>query len=380
MAVSTVDILRVVGDLHEGVSDPDSWTRALTDMSVFMGGPALMTGSIDRAASSLSLEGLGVPDAAVQMMAGPIGNAADNPYLAALARLKLRAPVGHDYVGGQIAIENSRLWREVMQPFGIPWSMGAILDRLPERTDFAMLGKTAAQGEFEARDTALFAAFIPHLARALRVRRELMDMKALAADCMAALDHVGRGVVLAAQDGSVRFANRRAEAMFADADGLTATRGGLKTGRARTDDDLRGIVAAAAKTGRGRAEVAIGALAVERRSGRAPYTVVAEPLAPSHRERLGAPARAGAILFIGGGEHGRAPQPERLAVIYGLTPAESEIAAGASLGFGATQIAAARGVSINTVKSHLKSVFLKVGVDRLPHLVARIAADVGGTV
>ena len=380
MGNGAADILRLVGDLHEGVSDPESWTRALTDMSGVLGQPAVMTGSIDRTGPSLSLklEALGVPDVAVQMMAGPIGNAVDNPYLACLAQLPLRAPFGHDHVGGQQVIESSRLWRDVMQPFGVPWSMGAILDRLPERTDFAMLGKTAQQGLFEEDEKKLFALLIPHLARAYRVRRELNEMKALAADCMTALDHVGRGVVLAAEDGTVHFVNRRAEALFADGDGLSATRRGLKTGRPRADGALLGLVNEAARTGQGRASVAVGAMTVSRKSGKAPYTVIAEPLASSHRDRLGAPDRAGAILFIGGGEHDRAPAPERLATIYGLTAAEAQVAASASQGLGATEIAAVRGVSVNTVKSHLKAIFLKADVDRLPRLVARIAADVGG--
>ena len=370
-----MDLLEIVGALHEGVSDPAAWTRALTGLAEATGGPAVMTGTIGPPTHSIELEGLGVPDAAVAMMAGPLGNPADNPYLAALGRLPLRAPVGHDAVGGQATIEASRLWRDVMRPFGLTRSTGIVLDRLPGRTDFMMLGRTDRQGDFDAPALALLSTLTPHIARAFRVRRELVAMRALAADCMAALDAVDRGIVLAAEDGAIVHANRAAEAIFAERDGLDATRAGISTGRRTVDDDLRRLVGTAARTGVGRAAVAVGAMPVARRSARSSYTVVGEPLSPAHRERLGAPPRAGAVLFVGGGTARRRVGPAVLRALYGLSPAEARVAAAAADGAGATEVAAQTGLSVNTVKSHLKAAFAKIGVATTARLVARIAVD-----
>jgi DNA-binding CsgD family transcriptional regulator len=195
---------------------------------------------------------------------------------------------------------------------------------------------------------------------------------------MAALDQVGRGIVLTAEDGSVTYANARAEAVFGQGDGLSGGRRGLQSGRSGIDAQLHRMVHDAARTGYGRASVAVGAMAVARASGKAPYTVIAEPLAPAHRERLGAPSQSGAVLFIGDSAADQAPSAARLAAIYSLTPMESQIASRAASGLGATEIAQLSGHSVNTVKSHLKEVFRKVGVEKLPQLVARIAADAGG--
>jgi DNA-binding CsgD family transcriptional regulator/PAS domain-containing protein len=310
-------------------------------------------------------------------MSEPLGAAAANPYIAALPRLPLRRPVDHDDLGGQAVIEGSRIWREVMQPFDFAWSMGAVLERQIAGTDFVMLGRSASRGPFEKAEWANFQALIPHLARAYRARRELEALRGLAADCMSALDHLDRGVVLLSGDGSIEFANRSAEAVFRDNDGLSAGARGLRTRRPQEDAALQRIVRRAAETGTGKNNAAVGGMTAWRPSGKTPYTLIAEPLAPGHRERLGAPSDAGAIVFIGG--HGSpSPVVPRLAVVYGLTLAEAGVAAGVAAGQGLDDVARAAGVSVNTAKTHLKKVYAKVGVERASHLAARIAADIGG--
>jgi two-component system, NarL family, response regulator LiaR len=60
---------------------------------------------------------------------------------------------------------------------------------------------------------------------------------------------------------------------------------------------------------------------------------------------------------------------------FGLTSRESDVAAFLALGCSNREIAAALFVSEHTVKSHLKSIFRKVGVTSRAQAVARIASD-----
>ncbi len=61
-----------------------------------------------------------------------------------------------------------------------------------------------------------------------------------------------------------------------------------------------------------------------------------------------------------------------LATIFGLTRRESELACHLASGTRSQQFAECHHVSINTVKSHLKQVFRKVGVHNQIQLVACI--------
>ena len=65
-------------------------------------------------------------------------------------------------------------------------------------------------------------------------------------------------------------------------------------------------------------------------------------------------------------------------MVYGLTPAEARLASLVVDGHDPASAARALGVSANTVKYHLKTVFDKVGVGRQADLVRRVLADVGG--
>ena len=99
------------------------------------------------------------------------------------------------------------------------------------------------------------------------MRREIEAARALAADFMAVLDKLDRGVVLVGDKGQVRFANRAAEDIFREDDGLDATQAGLLASDPRDNRAIRSIVHGANETGLGRASVAAPS-SRSRRSGR----------------------------------------------------------------------------------------------------------------
>jgi len=109
-----------------------------------------------------------------------------------------------------------------------------------------------------------------------------------------------------------------------------------------------------------------GMAALRRPRHQRPLLVEAMPL--RQNARWDASGRVVLLLDCG---NARKPAPERLAELYELTPAEarlwSSLAAGATL----AQIAARQGVSVNTLRVQLASLFHKVGVHRQADLVRR---------
>lgn len=59
---------------------------------------------------------------------------------------------------------------------------------------------------------------------------------------------------------------------------------------------------------------------------------------------------------------------------YGLTSAETQVLTALSKGISRVDIAAARGVSVGTVRHQIKTIYSKLGVNRQPELFALIAS------
>jgi DNA-binding CsgD family transcriptional regulator len=68
--------------------------------------------------------------------------------------------------------------------------------------------------------------------------------------------------------------------------------------------------------------------------------------------------------------------PELLQALFDLTPAEARVASQVTEGRSIELIALSTGLSHNTVRTHLKSVFLKTGVQRQAELVSLLGMTI----
>ncbi len=84
---------------------------------------------------------------------------------------------------------------------------------------------------------------------------------------------------------------------------------------------------------------------------------------------------AGAVVFVIDPEDTRAISTERLARLFVLSQAESEVVRAMVDGLSAAEIAELRGTTDGTVRSQIKSIYAKTGVRRRADLV-RLAVSV----
>ena len=85
---------------------------------------------------------------------------------------------------------------------------------------------------------------------------------------------------------------------------------------------------------------------------------------------------ARALLFIADPESGHTGTTEALEQLYGLTHAEAELVRLISEGRSLDEVAEARGVTINAVRSQLKQVFSKTDTNRQGELVHLVLCSV----
>jgi DNA-binding CsgD family transcriptional regulator len=379
MADVSPEILELVGKLHEGVIDRDMWTAALDEVCDLLGNDNILLGAINRKIGNFDhVVSHRMRPEVFALIAGPLANPLDNPWVTLLLDEPLRRPVTVRHLGGPEALERSRLWKEVYFPFHVGDSTGAVLERQPGSVEVVMIGRFLPRPAFRPVELKAFGTLIPHLARAWRVKRALAEWEERAGTLKYILDRLERAVIVAGPEGQVRFANRAADRLLSRGDVLDARSGRIRAARPSYTNALLALIERAAQTGAGAGSIAVDAIAIPCSGDNSQLAVVAEPLASPHGEALGHAPDPGALLFISDSEASTRPSIARLRTVYGLTPAEALLASiivdGRSLGSAADEL----GVSQNTVKYHLKAIFEKTGVRRQSDLVRRVLADVGG--
>jgi len=223
----------------------------------------------------------------------------------------------------------------------------------------------------QKRHVALVQQLLPHLARALKVNKQLSaaDFRWQAAE--QCFDRLEVGVMLLSTDMEVRFANIEAERILREEDGLARDREGRLCAASSSDDiRLRSSVRSMANRQTGQRDSG-GILSTRRLSGRRPYRLLIAGVRPP--EGLFGWAPPNVILFV---SEGRTHQPssERLALVFGLTPAQSRLLQVLLQGYSLTEAAAKLGKSVNTANTHLRALFHKFDCSRQTDLIRTITA------
>ena len=222
---------------------------------------------------------------------------------------------------------------------------------------------------FESGDRVLVSALVPHLQQALRIHHRISDAQREHAVAIEALEVVPCAVFLVDANAKIVLANGRAHAMLKANDGVTTDRSRLSAADPRETAKLRELCAAVAASRHGLPRHAGGMIALTRRvSDRPPLQVVVAP-APSAEPLGSRDERVTALVFVSDPSEERAPSEELLRQSYGLTAAESHVAARIAVGRTLPEIAAERGSALETVRRQSKQILAKTGAKGRSELV-----------
>ena len=230
--------------------------------------------------------------------------------------------------------------------------------------------------EFGAVEKARMQLILPHLSRALGVMLRLQDAEFKTAASLAALDRLSAAVALIGEHGRLVFANRAAQRIFAEEDGLKlrAPFGAQSQAELLADatPDAQAALARALREAIDEDILATAhfsrALPIARHSGRAPYVAQFSRL-PLRNEYGNAASAPRAIVFFSDPAEPLAVNRQMLSETYGLTPAEVRATETIVNGGTVQEVAGLLGVSENTVRTQLKQIYAKTGVDSRARLV-----------
>ncbi len=263
------------------------------------------------------------------------------------------------------------LYLQFLKPHNLRYLLGRDVVRDELLRVKLSLERTADQEPFSQRERALLEAIAPHLQRAIRLRERHdhgTHMRFFFEEAMAKL---AIGCLMLDAKGKVVSINAWARRLIDQNDALA-----VRNGRLRAVDSIDGKVLNkaidAALAMRARAGQSRGtALRLESAPGMTVLDLVVKPLArDSLIESASAPA---VVVYLNDCRRpGIELDPGALAAMYGLTHCESQIGALLAKGTCLADVADRLHVSINTVKTHLRGIYEKLGTSKQAQVVARL--------
>ncbi len=182
---------------------------------------------------------------------------------------------------------------------------------------------------------------------------------------LAILDRLPTGVILVGHGCEVHETNERAREILSLNDGIQIHRRALKAESSSVTLHLHRVVALALEPHNGFPLPGEDVIVLSRPSGLLDFIALVS-LLTANQDVLGEPL---AVIFLSETSRPLHIDPRRLTKIFGFTPAEARLASLLVQGLCLTDAATYLGVSLNTLKTHLKRVFYKTGCDRQSELV-----------
>lgn len=227
------------------------------------------------------------------------------------------------------------------------------------------VGRSEGGGPPESQDRRAFEALIGPVRAA--VQTEIL-LEGRGADLLAgALDGLALAAFICDGLGAVRAVTAEAEAVL--------RRGILQVRRARLGAEGAGAAALEAAIDKARSdrrtpgETPSGSVVLRRDGQVEVLDIVALPSAP---HAFGFEPRL--LVVARGGGRDRGVSRDLIQTAFDLTPAESAIALQLAEGASTEDVAAAQRISVSTLRSHVKALFWKIGVNRRAELAARLQA------
>lgn len=227
---------------------------------------------------------------------------------------------------------------------------------------------------FDASDLELLDSLVPHLARAYAIHVRLRDALRASDALTEVIDRIPTGALLVDGSGNVVLSNRSAEKILSLEDGFSLRRGRPWLEDQRENRALSELIQESVHEHATQGSTTGEVMSVTRPSGRRPFSLMVGPLLAAPPGTTTDEARA--IVFIADPEGGQIGAAAVLETLYDLTHAEADLVRLIAEGNSLDQVAAIRGVTMNTVRSQLKQVFSKTETRRQGELVHLVLAGV----
>ena len=267
-------------------------------------------------------------------------------------------------------LAKSVMYNEAMPRFGFQNGLNVRLDEpFGSRIIFGVADPIDAS-DWSSAQLGLVKRLLPQIRQFVRVRLALGESGSVSTTLGQLLEDVQVGVIHLDRGGRIVAVNDRARELLGRNDGLCDRSGVLRATSPEENNKLLGLLAKALPRFGGQGES--GSMIVGQASMLPRFVLHIKPVAG--REVDFAIPVAGALVLIVDPVDRARIDLNLVEATLGLSPAEAQVAALLAEGRTLRQIAASTGRRYSTVRTHLKHIFVKLGVSRQIEVVQLVLA------
>ncbi len=269
---------------------------------------------------------------------------------------------------------SSQMYEISSQPFGIYHeATSMIVSRMISKT-VCSFGRYKDQAPLDAQELGMIAVLNSHFSRSLGLQGRIDQLEEAIIKSNNVLDLIEFGLVLYNTNQSPVFVNAAAQRIFDANDGLRLRPHDIEVNSNIAQKSFQALIDRIYASHLSLSQRSGGLVSIPRLSRSRPYSLMVVPI---HSKKLNLETvTAGVFLFD--------PDVRKTTAIqmfvssYDLTRSEAELAHALALGTSLEDAAEKRGVSRNTAKTQLHSIFSKTDTNRQSELVSLLLRSVVG--
>ena len=340
---------KIIDAIYRGACDSVELSRALELIAAYFGSPGVTLGELDQAHPERQFV-VGARTFDDEFFANYMPYVELDPAPRAFAALAVGTASITNRMFSASFLRRNVFLHELLRPHGVEASLGSPV--LSDSGRFALI--SVHQGinrrSYDDDDIARLERLTPHVMRALQLRRMFLQSEARAKALESIIDRSETGMIGLRGDGPAMFVNGAALAVAAACDGIGLDRNGRLVPADRVAAmRLAALAADVAGGGAG------GLVRIPRPSGRLPYIVLVSPL-PSGDDLF--PNSHGGVLFaIHDPAQRKTPAEQRIAQLLHIPLGAAKVVQAILEGVDLKDYADRAGISMNTVRFHLKNAF-----------------------
>lgn len=371
---------RLVHAIYGASLDPARWPSVTEDVARTLEARRAMLFTI---AHTIQQGGFcyahNIPQAAFDRWAATDEMAREDPFVRTITQRRLMvdgASLNGDDLVPHDQLVRTRFYKEWWRPFDIArLCTGIVFDGTDHHKLPAALSlyRSESDPRFSEADAHRLGRLLPHLSRSLGIMFHLRDRDAALAVSLAAMDKLTAGVVLLQAPDTVVFANRTAQKFLREgryirwSPGLGEPKSGLTLNERLKSQNKRfrqALAQSLSPVDLGGPTHFSNAILLPTPDGAPGSVLHVSPFISDHPNLATGMTHQRAILIAYDLESASRVRPELLSELFGLSPAEARAAVQVAVGGPMARVAERLGVSLNTLKTHLRAVYAKTQTHR----------------
>lgn len=355
----------LIGGIYGSSVSPDRWPATLTEFAVAFNGNGVGLSHKDYRNSQFSVSfQRGFSDEQV------------HDYLENYAAIDPRWAYGQSLRTGATTVDQMHITEDEMDrdpfyaqflaPADMRYYLAGVVENSAYRATGFTIQRSRSAGPMTPLEQRHLGVLIPHLQRALALQQQVAHLRASELVLTDLLDRVSGAAIVLNASGKPVFINEAGQSLITAEDGLACRSDALLACRRLENDVLQATVAAAISVSSGSALDPGPAVRISRPSGKPPLVVWALPIVATMGIYRGGPY---VLLLIRDPGCARIPVNKDLRALYSLTHTETLVLEGLVNGASAEEISCHLGMSLPTVRKHIRALFEKTDVHRQIDLV-----------